>query len=34
MITRGHQQNLPLDPGTFSVDRDGITFNASVSRST
>jgi hypothetical protein len=29
-ITRGHQQNLTLDPGTFSVDPDGYEFNASV----
>ena len=31
MITRGHQQNLFLDPGTFSVDPDATIFNASVS---
>jgi hypothetical protein len=31
MITRGHQQDLLLDPGTFSVDPDATTFNASVS---
>jgi hypothetical protein len=30
MITRGHQQNLILDPGTFSVDPDATVFNASV----
>lgn len=29
-ITRGHQQNLTLDPGTFSEDPDASTFNASV----
>jgi hypothetical protein len=31
MITRGHEQDLILDPGTFSVDPDADTFNASVS---
>jgi hypothetical protein len=31
MINRGHQQDLTLDPGTFSVDPDSETFNASVS---
>jgi hypothetical protein len=31
MITQGHQQNLTLNPGSFSVDPDTITFNASVS---
>ena len=31
MITRGHKQNLLLDPGTFSVDPDATVFNASVS---
>jgi hypothetical protein len=31
MITRGYQQNLTLDPGSFSVDLDGNVFNASVS---
>lgn len=31
MITSGHQQNLLLDPGTFSIDPDAIIFNASVS---
>jgi hypothetical protein len=31
MITRGYQQNLTLDPGSFSVDPDGNIFNASVS---
>jgi hypothetical protein len=30
MITRGNQQDLLLDPGTFSVDLDENTFNASV----
>ncbi|CAF0777082.1 unnamed protein product [Adineta steineri] len=29
MVTRGHQQNLLLDPGTFSVDPDEDSFNAS-----
>ena len=32
MITRGHGQDLTLDPGTYSVDLDGNAFNASVSR--
>ena len=31
MITRGHTQDLTLDPGTYSVDRDDNVFNASVS---
>lgn len=31
MITRGHEQDLTLDPGSFSVDYDTDTFNASVS---
>jgi hypothetical protein len=31
MITRGHQQNLILDPGTYSVDPDATVFNSSVS---
>lgn len=31
MITRGHYQDLLLDPGTYSVDLDQDTFNASVS---
>ena len=31
MITRGYDQNLTLDPGSFSVDLDGNVFNASVS---
>ena len=31
MITRGHQQDLILDPGTYSADIDGNVFNASVS---
>jgi len=30
MITSGHNQNLLLDPGTFSVDLDGYIFNATV----
>ncbi|CAF3777854.1 unnamed protein product, partial [Adineta steineri] len=29
MITRGYQQDLTLDPGTFSVDPDGYEFNPS-----
>jgi hypothetical protein len=31
MITHGHEQDLLLDPGTYSVDLDTDTFNASVS---
>ncbi len=31
MITRGHEQDLLLDPGTYSVDLDTDTFNATVS---
>lgn len=31
MVTRGNLQDLTLDPGTFSVDPDEDTFNASVS---
>jgi hypothetical protein len=31
MITQGHQQNLTLDPGKFSIDPDTAMFNASVS---
>ena len=31
MITRGHEQDLVLDPGLYSIDRDGNAFNASVS---
>ena len=34
MITRGHQQDLTLDPGTYSADIDGNVFNASVSERT
>ncbi len=30
MITRGSQQDLLLDPGTFSVDPDEDSFDASV----
>jgi len=30
MITIGDQQDLKLDPGTFSIDHDGYTFNATV----
>ena len=30
MITRGHKQDLILNPGLYSVDRDGNAFNASV----
>jgi hypothetical protein len=31
MITRGHQQDLILDPGTYSIDLDENLLNASVS---
>jgi hypothetical protein len=31
MITSGQDQDLTLDPGSFSIDPDAITFNASVS---
>ena len=31
MITSGYQQNLKLDPGTYSVDPDISQFNGSVS---
>jgi len=31
MITRGNQQDFKLDPGTFSIDPNGYTFNATVS---
>lgn len=31
MITRGYVQDLLLDPGSYSVDYDTDTFNASVS---
>ena len=31
MITRGYDQNLTLNPGSFSVDPNEETFNASVS---
>jgi hypothetical protein len=31
MITQGHEQDLTLDPGTFSIDLDGNIFNATVS---
>ena len=30
-ITLGYEQDLILDPGTYSVDLDGTAFNASVS---
>jgi hypothetical protein len=30
MVTSGHEQDLKLDPGTFSIDPDGYPFNASV----
>ena len=30
-ITLGYEQDLILDPGTYSVDLDGNVFNASVS---
>ncbi len=31
MITSGHEQDLKLDPGTYSIDPDENVFNASVS---
>ena len=31
MITHGYQQDLLLDPGSFSLDPDTTTFNRSVS---
>jgi hypothetical protein len=31
MITSGHEQDLKLDPGTYSVDPDENVFNATVS---
>ena len=31
LVTSGYQQNLQLNPGNYSVDPDGFTFNASVS---
>ena len=30
MITNGYQQDLLFNPGSYSVDLDGYTFNASV----
>jgi hypothetical protein len=30
MITSGYQQNLTIDPGSFSIDLDGNVFNATV----
>lgn len=30
MITRGHDQDLQLNPGLYSSDSDGYPFNASV----
>ena len=30
MITRGHEQDLLLDPGSYSLDPDQTSFNASV----
>ncbi len=31
MISSGYQQDLVLNPGSYSVDLDGYAFNASVS---
>ena len=31
MITRGNEQDLVLDPGRYSADPDGATFNTTVS---
>jgi hypothetical protein len=30
MITRGNEQDLTLDPGSYSVDPDESSFNANV----
>jgi hypothetical protein len=30
MITHGHQQDLKLDPGSYSIDLDRNTFDANV----
>ena len=30
MITRGHQQDLLINPGAYSFDPDGFAFNTSV----
>ena len=30
MITHGQQQTLILDPGSYSIDPDFVSFNASV----
>ena len=32
MITSGYEQDLLFNPGGYSVDLDGYTFNASVNR--
>ncbi len=32
MITSGHEQDLKLDPGAYSIDPDAGVFNASVSQ--
>ena len=32
VITHGHQQNLTLNPGKYSVDPDQNEFNASISK--
>jgi hypothetical protein len=34
IITSGYEQDLILDPGTYSIDPDTTTFNASVSDKT
>ena len=31
MITSGFQQDLKLDPGTYSIDPDQVTFDSTVS---
>lgn len=31
MISQGYQQDLIIDPGTYSIDPDMITFNSTVS---
>jgi hypothetical protein len=30
LITHGHEQNLKLNPGSYSIDHDGYAFNATV----
>ena len=30
VVTSGHEQDLKLDPGSFSMDPDGYAFNVTV----